>query len=146
MAANSYNGTHIWKNIELAGASGANQTVAGSLTVNGLLAVSSNDSITATGTVQGNAALLSNNINIVTTAPVNSGVKLPIAVAGYRVIIRNNSANTISVYPNTGANINSGGTNVPASLISSAAVEYFCSTSATSNVGGRWYTLNSTFA
>ena len=146
MAANSYNGPYIWKSVALAGSSSANQTVAGSLTVNGLLAVSSNDNITATGTVQANAAALTNNINIVTTAPVSSGVKLPIAVAGYRIIIRNNSANTLNVYPNTGANINSASINVPITLTSSAAVEYFCSTSATSNVGGRWYTLNSTFA
>jgi len=89
---------------------------------------------------------LSNNINIVTTAPISSGVKLPIAVAGYRIIIRNNTANTVNVYPNIGANINAGGTNAPVTLTTSSAVEYFCSTSAIANVGGHWYTLNSTFA
>lgn len=146
MAANSYNGTYIWKNVELAGSSSANQTVAGSLTVNGLLAVSSNDNVTAAGTLQSNATLITNNINVINTAPTNSGVKLPIAVAGYRIVIRNNSANTVSVYPNTGANINSGTNNVPTTLNASSSVEYFCSTGATSNVGGRWYTLNSTYA
>jgi hypothetical protein len=146
MAANSYNGTAIWKSIELAGLSGANQTILGSLTIGGLLAVSSSDTVTAAGTLQSNATLLSNNINIVTTAPISSGVKLPIAVAGYRIIIRNNTANTVNVYPNIGANINTGGTNAPVTLTTSSAVEYFCSTSAIANVGGHWYTLNSTFA
>ena len=146
MAANSYNGTAIWKSIALAGSSSADQTISGNLTVGGFLAVSCNDNIIAAGTVQANATLLTNNINIATTVPVNSGVKLPIAVAGYRIIIRNNTANTLRVYPNTGANINGGTSNVSVTLGNSAAVEYFCSTSAVSNVGGIWYTLNSTYA
>jgi hypothetical protein len=146
MAANSYNGTAIWKSIELAGLGSANQTIQGSLTVGGLLAVSSSDTVTAAGTFQSNATLLSNNINIVTTAPTSSGVKLPIAVAGYRIIIRNNTANTINVYPNTGSEINGGSINVPVTLGASSSTEYFCSTSAISNVGGHWYTLNSTYA
>jgi hypothetical protein len=146
MEANSYNGTAIWKSIALAGSSSANQYITGSLTIGGLLAVSCNDNITATGTVQANATVLTNNINIATTVSVNTGVKLPIAVAGYRIIIRNNSANTLRVYPNTGANINSGIINTAVTLSASASTEYFCSTSATSNVGGSWYTLNSTYA
>lgn len=146
MSANSYNGTAIWKSIALAGASSADQTISGNLSVGGFLAVSCNDNITAAGTAQANATLITNNINIATTVPVNSGVKLPVAVAGYRIIIRNNSANTLRVYPNTGANINGGTINVAVTLGNSAAVEYFCSTSAVSNVGGIWYTLNSTYA
>jgi len=146
MSANSYNGTAIWKSIALAGSSSADQTISGNLTIGGFLAVSCNDNITAAGTVQANATLLTNNINIVTTVPVNSGVKLPVAVAGYRIIIRNNTANTLRVYPNTGANINSGSINTAVTLGNSSAVEYFCSTSAVTNVGGIWYTLNSTYA
>ena len=146
MTATSYNGTAIWKSIALAGASSADQTISGNLTIGGFLAVSCNDNITAAGTVQANATLITNNINIVTTVPVNSGVKLPVAVAGYRIIIRNNTVNTLRVYPNTGANINGGTSNVSVTLGNSAAVEYFCSTSAASNVGGIWYTLNSTYA
>ena len=147
MQATSYNGSTIWKRIDLASNTEiSNLIVTNNATIGGLLAVSSNDSITAAGTVQANATVLTNNINIVSTANVNSGVILPIAVAGYRIIIRNNSANTLNVYPNTGANINSGSINIPVTLTSVAAVEYFCSTSAASNVGGIWYTLNSTFA
>lgn len=146
MSANSYNGTAIWKSIALAGSSSADQTISGNLTIGGFLAVSCNDNITAAGTVQANATLLTNNINIATTVPVNAGVKLPIAVAGYRIIIRNNTANTLRVYPNTGANINGGLINTAVTLGNSAAVEYFCSTSAVTNVGGIWYTLNSTYA
>ena len=146
ISANSYNGTAIWKSIALAGSSSADQTISGNLTVGGFLAVSCNDSVIAAGTVQANATLITNNINIVTTVPVNSGVKLPVAVAGYRIIIRNNTANTLRVYPNTGANINGGTSNVSVTLGNSSAVEYFCSTSAASNIGGIWYTLNSTYA
>lgn len=146
MGAYSYDGTAIWKGIALAGSASANQYITGSLTVGGLLAVSCNDNITAAGTIQSNATLLTDNINIVTTVPVNSGVILPIAVAGYRIIIRNNSANTLRVYPNTGANVNSGLINTAVTLSASASTEYFCSTSATSNVGGTWYTLNSTYS
>jgi len=146
MSANSYNGTAIWKSIALTGSSSADQTISGNLTIGGFLAVSCNDNITAAGTVQANATLLTNNINIATTVPVNAGVKLPIAVAGYRIIIRNNTANTLRVYPNTGANINGGLINTAVTLGNSAAVEYFCSTSAVTNVGGIWYTLNSTYA
>jgi hypothetical protein len=145
IVATSYNGTAIWKTIALTGAN-PNQTINGNLTIGGFLAVSCNDSITAAGTLQSDATLITNNINIVQTAPSNSGVKLPIAVAGYRIIIRNNSANTIQVYPNTDANINSGSNNTAVSLPTLAAIEYFCSTSATSNLGGRWYTLNSSYA
>jgi len=144
--ATSYNGTAIWKSIALAGSSSADQTIIGNLTIGGFLAVSCNDNITAAGTVQANATLITNNINIATTVPVNSCVKLPVAVAGYRVIIRNNTTNTLRVYPNTGADINSGTINTAVTLGNSAAVEYFCSTSAVANVGGHWYTLNSTYA
>ena len=147
MGANSYNGTHIWKTVVLiSSASDAPTVIQGSLTVDGLLAVSSAGSITATGTIQTDAALLTNNINIVSTVDVNSGVILPIAVAGYRIIVRNNSANTLNVYPNIGANINSESINIPVTLTTLSAVEYFCSTSATSNVGGTWFTLNTTLA
>jgi hypothetical protein len=147
LGANSFNGTHIWKNVVLISSSINTPTVIqGSLTVDGLLAVSSADNITAAGTVQANATLLTNNINIVSTVNVNSGVILPIAVAGYRIIIRNNSANILNVYPNIGANINAGSIDIPVTSTSESAVEYFCSTSATSNVGGIWYNLNTTYA
>jgi hypothetical protein len=146
MRATSYNGNSIWKSIALAGSSSANQTISGSLTIGGLLAVSCNDNITAAGTIQTNATLLTDNINIVTTVPSNSGVILPIAVAGYRIIVRNNSASTLRVYPNIGANINGGTSNVSVTLSASASIEYFCSTSAVANIGGNWYTLNSAYA
>ena len=145
MSATSYNGNRIWKSIQLVG-QGGDQTVTGNLTVGGFLAVSSNNGVVANGTIQSNATLLSNDINIVTTVPTNSGVILPIAVSGYRIIIRNNSANTLLVYPNTGASINGGAANASVTLTNSAAIEYFCSVSAVSNVGGTWYTLNSTYA
>ena len=144
MSATSYNGTRIWKRIQLVG-QGGDQTITGNLSIGGLLSVSSNNSVTANGTTQSTSALLTNNINIVTNVPTSSGVTLPIAVSGYRIIIRNNSANTLLIYPNIGATINNGSANASVTLGNSAAIEYFCSTSAVSNVGGTWYTLNSTY-
>jgi hypothetical protein len=144
--ATSYNGTPIWKSIQLEGLASANQTISGSLTVGGLLAVSGNDNISTVSTTQSSATLLSDNINVVQSATVNSGVKLPIAVVGYRIIIKNNSSNTLRIYPNLGASINGASANAYVTLPITASIEYFCSTGAISNVGGSWYTLNSSYA
>jgi hypothetical protein len=145
MSATSYNGTRIWKRVQLVG-QGGDQSVTGNLAIGGLLSLSSNNSVTANGTTQLTSAVLTNNINVVSTVPVNSGVTLPIAVSGIRVIVRNNSNNTLNIYPNIGASINSGAINAAVTLAGSASVEYFCSASAVSGVGGSWYTLNSTYA
>jgi hypothetical protein len=96
------------------------------------------DAVAAAGTTQAGATLLTKEINIISTG--SGGVKLPVALAGYRIIIRNNLGATINVYPNTGAQIANNGANAAVTLDPDAALEYFA-TSAT-----QWYNLNATFA
>jgi hypothetical protein len=115
-----------------------------SLTLSGLAAFSVNASITATGSDLATATLLTKSINIVTAG--TGGVKLPVAVVGYRVIVRNNTASPINIYANTGGVIGSGLAGDAVLLEADAALEYFCSISAVSGSGGQWNLLNSVFA
>lgn len=125
----------------LTGTTLAGTVVNSSLTSFGdLIKFSTNASITAAGTDQAGATALTKMINIVTTVAVDTGVRLPTAVAGYRLIIRNNGANNLNIYPASGAQIGTLGSDAPATLEPSTALEYFA-TSAT-----QWYNINTTFA
>lgn len=68
--------------------------------------------ITAAGTVQGDATALTKKVNEVTTTAAATGVRLPTAVAGYVVYVFNRGANTLNIYPASGAQINALGANV----------------------------------
>lgn len=105
-----------------------------------------NNSVTAAGFTQAGATLLGNTINIVTTVDPGTGVRLPEALIGYRVIIRNNSSNDVLVYPSLGARIGSGVVDDPIIIQPETALEYFCTVSAILGSGGTWYNLNTTFA
>ncbi len=105
-----------------------------------------NNAVVASGTVQGDSTLLTKAINIVVTTPVNSGVRLPVAVAGYRIIVRNSGVNPLKVYPSTGAAIESAGVNVAITLPANSSLEFYCGTSAISGTGGQWYNLSSVYA
>jgi hypothetical protein len=115
-----------------------------SLTVSGLVAVGVTTGIAAAGSNLTTATLLTKNINIVTEG--TSGVKLPVALAGYRIIIKNATGAAINVYANTGAAIGVGIAGDAVVLEADAALEYFCSVSAVSGSGGQWYNLNAVFA
>jgi hypothetical protein len=61
--------------------------------------------VTAGTNVQGQGALTS-DFNVITTAAANpSGVTLPTATTGRRVVIVNKGANPINIYPATGATV-----------------------------------------
>lgn len=63
--------------------------------------------VAAAGSVQGDAAALSDGFNLVSAADGTKGVKLPAAVAGRVVIIKNNtSAQVLKVWPSSGDAIN----------------------------------------
>lgn len=63
--------------------------------------------VAAAGSNQSNAAALSDGFNLVSAADGTKGVKLPAAVAGRVVIIKNNtSAQTLKVWPSSGDAIN----------------------------------------
>jgi hypothetical protein len=96
--------------------------------------------ISAAGTTQGTATLLTSEINVVSTVPANSGVKLPVTTGGMRLTIVNSSATAVNVYPNTSASINSGSANAAYTLDAGSRLDYV-SVSAT-----KWYTLNATYS
>ena len=96
--------------------------------------------LTAAGTTQGTALLLARQINDVTVVAASSGVRLPVAVAGMRVIVRNSSVTNLNVYPNTGAQIQSLGANVAMTLVAATMLEYVA-VSAT-----QWYLMNNVYA
>ncbi len=61
--------------------------------------------VTAGTNAQGQGAITNDN-NVITTAASNpSGVTLPTATTGRRIVITNRGANTVNVYPATGATI-----------------------------------------
>jgi len=139
--ATSYNGTDIWKFAYLS------PLGTGDLSVVGHIIHSINTTLAANALVQTDATLLTKDINIVTTADAsNKGVKLPVAIAGYKITIKNDTAQILNVYPNTGATIGALAVNAPGTLAVGASLEYICSQSAVSGTGGKWFNVNSSYA
>jgi hypothetical protein len=97
-------------------------------------------SVSAAGTVQGNATALTTEFNRVSTVASGSGVVLPTATAGMTVVIVNTSANTLLVYPASGAAINSLSTNVGYSHATLATLQYIAIS------GTQWYTVGASYA
>lgn len=110
------------------------------LTVDGLLRQVADEAVTAAGTTQATATQLNKNISIVSTAAVGSGVRLPTAAAGYRIIIKNRTANPLNLYPASGAKINDLVNNEAFVMPADASLEFYASSST------QWFTLNATFA
>jgi predicted RecA/RadA family phage recombinase len=98
-----------------------------------LLAV---NSVTATGSVIGDAAQLSQGINVVTGADGTKGVILPVAVPGMQVIVKGVTAGVLKVWPKTGGQINALSASAALSMTTGAMPLTFVATSAT-----QWYTL-----
>jgi hypothetical protein len=118
-----------------------------SLTTLGVLELVSfgvEDDIIASGNTQLTAKKLTKNINIITTVGTGSpapGVMLPEnSPIGFRVIVRNDSANTLSIYPNASAKINSLNLNERFILDGQSGLEFVCARN------NQWYTLSATFA
>jgi hypothetical protein len=73
--------------------------------------------VSAAGTVQGDATALTSDYNIITTVASGAGVILPTATVGRRIIIVNkDAADAVKVYPATGAAIDALGSNTALSL------------------------------
>lgn len=98
-----------------------------------LLAVSA---VTAAGSVIGDAAQLSQGLNVVTGADGTKGVILPTAVPGMQVIVKGVTAGVLKVWPKTGATINALSASAAMSLASGATPAIFVASSAT-----QWYTI-----
>jgi hypothetical protein len=106
----------------------------------GFVAYGVSNAVSAAGTTQATATLLTRPINNVTTVAANSGVLLPSAYPGMRVLVRNATVTTLRVYPGTGAQINTLGTNTQLNLETLANIEFVAFTTT------QWYTVNATFA
>ena len=97
--------------------------------------------ITAGTSAQGQGALTSDH-NIVTVTAANpSGVTLPTATTGRRILVVNRGTNPVNVFPATGATIDALGSNTAISLPVNAMLLFFASS------GTQWYsTFNLTNA
>lgn len=119
----------------------SNITSSNSVVANLYFVSSVQSGITATGSTQGTANTLSTwnkAINIVTAVTPSTGVRLPASVAGLRIIVRNQGANPVLVYPPVGSQINSLAVNAGYSLANIATVngiEFICANST------NWFTL-----
>ena len=62
--------------------------------------------VTAAGTTEADATAVSSVIVQVSTTAASTGIRLPAAERGAMVFVRNDGANTLTVYPATGGSIN----------------------------------------
>tara|TARA_R110000822_G_scaffold140683_2_gene278376 strand:+ start:1077 stop:2819 length:1743 start_codon:yes stop_codon:yes gene_type:complete len=133
-------------NIGTAGLSGSTTTIAigsavsgatSTTTLNGLVIDSISAAVSAAGTTQGTATGLVSNINNVTVVTAAAaGVRLPTAVAGMRILIRNSdSLDMLSIYPATGGTINALAANAAFTIIAGATIELVATTTT------QWYTF-----
>ena len=85
---------------------------------------STSAAVTAGTNAQGQGALTT-DYNIITTAAANpSGVTLPTATVGRRIIIVNRGANPIAVFPATGATIDALATNASITIPVNGSIEF----------------------
>jgi len=92
--------------------------------------------VTATGSVIGDAAQLSQGLNVVTGADGTKGVILPVAVPGMQVYVKGVTAGVLKIYPQSGATINALSASAAISLTSGAVPAILVASSAT-----QWYTF-----
>lgn len=98
-----------------------------------LLAVTA---VTAAGSVIGDAAQLSQGLNVVTGADGTKGVILPTAVPGMVVYIKGVTAGVLKVWPKTGATINALSASAALSMTTGAMPLTLIASSTT-----QWYTF-----
>lgn len=83
-------------------------------------------SVTAAGSVQGDAATITASINTVGGADGTKGVILPSGAVGDEVWIFNNSGSTLKVYPPSGAAISVAGTGLGSANAAFSQLTYKC--------------------
>jgi len=91
--------------------------------------------LVATGSTSADALQLSNSWNTITTSSASTGVILPGGTSGGFGGIRNDSGQTITVYPGTGKTVNAAASSV---TLATAKTMFFFQTSATT-----WATITS---
>lgn len=80
---------------------------------------------TATGSVQGDALVLTANITNFTTVAASTGCILPSATGVAPYMVTNNGANALSVYPAVGEMINGGSANAAFSVTNAKAASFY---------------------
>lgn len=80
--------------------------------------------VTAAGANQGAAYQLLKYFNVVTTATADQGVKLPLASTGKAVVVINQTANNVKVYPGTANYINGLAVNVAIDLPAGTSLQF----------------------
>ncbi len=84
--------------------------------------------VTAAGSTQGTATAIKASINYIGTAAASTGVILPAAQPGDSLTIYNGGANTLTIYPPSGAKINGQATNGGVSLAAATRMDLTCIT------------------
>lgn len=92
--------------------------------------------VTAAGSVIGDAAQLSQGLNVVTGADGTKGVILPTAVPGMIVYVKGVTAGVLKVWPKTGGTINALSASAALSMTTGAMPLTFIASSAT-----QWYSF-----
>lgn len=83
------------------------------------------DGLTATGSNQAGAFQLTSDINVVTTVPAGTGVRLaPIPLPGDETVVVNLGTNALNVYPGIGGTIQVGSLNAPYILSAGASASF----------------------
>lgn len=91
--------------------------------------------VAAAGNSQGTAAALAEGLSVVSAADGTKGVRLPTAVAGMVVIVKNTVAASLKIYPATGAAINAVAAN------SSYDITNLTSTLLVASSATQWYSV-----
>jgi hypothetical protein len=104
----------------------------------GHVAFSVNSAVSAAGSTQGTATAITTDVVNVTGG--SGGVILPYWQPGHRIVVRNALGSAINVYPNSGAQINTAGTNVAVSVLAGSTIE-FINISST-----QWAIVNAVYA
>jgi hypothetical protein len=97
--------------------------------------VNNNNAVSAAGSDQAGATALTVDYNVVTTVASSTGVKLPTATAGRRIIIVNKGANTLSIYPATGGTIDALSANAAIQVAANGSIELMASSTT------QWYSI-----
>ena len=97
--------------------------------------VDNNNAVSAAGSTQAGATALTVDYNVVTTVAASTGVRLPTATAGRRIVIVNKGASTLTIYPATSAYIDAGLINAGISVASNGSIELMASSTT------QWYSL-----
>ncbi len=85
--------------------------------------------VSAAGTGQSTATLLTTANNVVTTVGAGTGVKLPATPtvsANDWLYVANHGANTLAAYPPSGGKLSNNGANVPALIAPNKSALFYC--------------------